>query len=55
MHEMNSKHFAEPLRANEFSADGIDWKKIPDSIRVFGVALCACDQGFEEKKNIFFR
>src|SRR3954466_7870680 len=24
MHEMDSRHFAEPLRANEFSPDGIN-------------------------------
>lgn len=36
MHEMDSRHFAEPLRANEFSADGIKWETIPDTIHVRG-------------------
>src|SRR3954452_3871184 len=36
MHEMNSRHSAEPLRANEFSADGFNWQAIPDTINVKG-------------------
>ncbi len=36
MHEMDSRHFAEPLRANEFSADGTTWEPIPDTINVKG-------------------
>jgi hypothetical protein len=36
MHEMDSRHFAEPLRANEFSADGTKWERIPDTIHVKG-------------------
>ncbi len=36
MEEMNSKHFAEPLCAAEYSVDGIHWKKIPDTIEVRG-------------------
>jgi len=36
MHPMNSKHFAHPLRADEFSIDGIKWKIIPEDINVLG-------------------
>lgn len=36
MQEMESHHFAEPLRANEFSTDGSDWKPIPRGINVLG-------------------
>ena len=36
MQPMHSKHFAEPLRANEFSVDAINWQGIPDSINVLG-------------------
>jgi hypothetical protein len=36
MHEMNSRHFAERLRANEFSVDGSKWEPIPDTINVLG-------------------
>jgi len=36
MEEMESNHFAEPLCAAEFSADGITWSDIPESIEVRG-------------------
>ena len=36
MEEMDSKHFAEPLCATEYSIDGSDWREIPDTIQVRG-------------------
>jgi hypothetical protein len=36
MQAMSSSHFAEPLRAVEYSADGISWTKVPDAINVLG-------------------
>lgn len=36
MHQMDSRHFAEPLRANEFSVDGFNWEAIPSTIYVKG-------------------
>lgn len=36
MQEMQSNHYAEPLRASEFSADGVTWRDIPDPINVLG-------------------
>jgi hypothetical protein len=36
MHPMDSKHRADPLRADEFSADGVNWDVIPAAIRVLG-------------------
>lgn len=36
MHPMNSKHFAHPVRADEFSIDGIKWEIISDDINVLG-------------------
>lgn len=36
MEPMESKHFAEPLRADEYSIDGLKWKEIPESINVLG-------------------
>jgi hypothetical protein len=36
MEEMNSKHFAEPVRAAKFSVDGSNWQTIPDSINAVG-------------------
>ena len=36
MHEMISKHWAEPVRAEEYSEDGFTWKKVHPSINVRG-------------------
>ena len=36
MEEMDSKHFADPICAAEYSIDGRTWDKIPDSIEVRG-------------------
>jgi hypothetical protein len=36
MEPMESKHFAEPVRADEFSVDGLKWEVIPKTINVLG-------------------
>jgi hypothetical protein len=36
MHAMTSKHFAEPVRAAQFSIDGVKWEDIPELINVLG-------------------
>lgn len=36
MHEMESKHFAEQVRADEYSVDGTSWEVIPKGINVLG-------------------
>jgi len=36
MQRMVSSHFAEPLSAHEYSADGLTWNQIPDGINVLG-------------------
>ncbi len=36
MEEMESKHYAQPVRAEQFSADGIHWEDIPPEINVLG-------------------
>jgi hypothetical protein len=36
MHPMDSKHFAYPVRADEYSIDGIKWEIIPGAINVLG-------------------
>ena len=36
MEPMESNHFAEPLCAAEYSADGVTWKEIPETIEVRG-------------------
>lgn len=36
MEQMDSKHSAAPLRASEFSTDGVVWQPIPDPINAVG-------------------
>lgn len=36
MQEMTSNHFAEPIRAEQFSVDGHIWKPVPPQINVLG-------------------
>jgi hypothetical protein len=36
MQEMESKHFAEQIRADQFSVDGASWEDIPETINVLG-------------------
>jgi hypothetical protein len=36
MQEINSHHFADPVRAESYSPNGVDWVKIPPSINVLG-------------------
>lgn len=36
MHSMVSNHWAEPVRAEEYSEDGYTWKKVPKEINVLG-------------------
>ena len=50
MHEMPSKHFAQPVRADQYSEDGISWKDVPPAINVLGsrYALVITDLRKEE-------
>lgn len=36
MQEMESSHFAEPIRADEWSTDGFEWHEFPKAIEVRG-------------------
>lgn len=36
MHKMDSRHFAEPKPATQYSDDGMKWKDIPNGVRVLG-------------------
>ena len=36
MQEINSHHYADPVRAESYSSDGITWKEIPKAIHVLG-------------------
>lgn len=42
MQLMQSRHYAEPLRAEEYSADGIRWNQIPSAISVVGSRYALC-------------
>ena len=50
MHKMSSSHYAEPIRAGYYSADGAAYHKIPKTIDVLGsrYALAIKNLGFEE-------
>jgi hypothetical protein len=48
MQPMQSKHRAEPLRAEEFSVDGIQWRAIPSGINVLGSRYALCIDTLEE-------
>ncbi|OWU85853.1 hypothetical protein ATO6_02860 [Oceanicola sp. 22II-s10i] len=44
MEPMDSKHFAEPIRADEFSVDGLTWKPVPAGINAVGSRFALCIQ-----------
>jgi len=50
MEPMESSHFAERIRANEYSADGVTWKEVPEGINAVGsrFALCIHDLQLSE-------
>ncbi|PCI54477.1 MAG: hypothetical protein COB36_09930 [Alphaproteobacteria bacterium] len=50
MEEIESKHYAEPVRANQFSIDGLVWNDIHEAIDVVGsrFALAIKDLHYEE-------
>lgn len=48
MQPMTSKHLAEPVRAEEFSVDGIEWNRIPTGIDVLGSRYALCIRELQE-------
>jgi hypothetical protein len=48
MEPMNSKHFADQVRAEYFSPDGIIWSEIPEGINVLGSRYALCVKSLEE-------
>jgi hypothetical protein len=48
MQPMASKHFAEPLRAEEYSSDGSTWQDIPEAINVLGSRYALCIDNLRE-------
>lgn len=47
MEPMNSKHFAEPIRAAEYSPDGVSWLQIPKGINSVGSRFALCIKGLD--------
>lgn len=50
MQPMNSKHFAIPARAEEFSVDGITWQEVPEAIDVRGSRYALAIDSLEERQ-----
>lgn len=48
MQPMLSKHFAEPIRAEEYSADGRRWHPVPSGINVLGSRYALCISSLEQ-------
>lgn len=42
MQPMTSNHFAEQVRAREFSTDGLHWEEVPQDINVLGSRYALC-------------
>jgi hypothetical protein len=42
MQPMTSRHFADPVRAEEYSVDGIIWNAVPEAINVLGSRYALC-------------
>lgn len=52
MQEMNSRHFAEPLRAKEFSVDSINWQPIPADINVRGSRFALVIKNLRREQHV---
>jgi len=48
MQPMDSRHFAEQIRAEEYSADGASWLPIPEEINVLGSRYALCIRDLHE-------
>jgi hypothetical protein len=49
MQPMISNHFAEPVRAEEFSIDGRTWQEVPAPINVLGSRFALCITNLREE------
>lgn len=52
MQEMNSRHIADPLRANEFSVDSQTWQPIPPEINVKGSRFALKIKGLRREEHV---
>lgn len=48
MQPMDSRHSAEPIRAEEYSVDGVGWQPVPEAINVLGSRYALCINSLEE-------
>ncbi len=51
MEPMESKHFAAPVRAEEFSVNGLEWANIPDAINVLGSRYALCINNLRQTES----
>jgi hypothetical protein len=51
MHKMNSRHYAEQVRAERYSVDGTTWQRIPDAINVLGSRFALLIKGLREHED----
>ncbi len=51
MHPMISNHFAEQVRAEEYSADGINWQPVPEGINCVGSRYALLIDSLEEAED----
>lgn len=48
MQPMDSRHFADPIRADEYSVDGAHWDPVPERINVWGSRYALCIRDLHE-------
>lgn len=51
MHEMNSRHYAEQVRAERYSVNGTDWQEIPKAINVLGSRFALMIRDLREQED----
>ncbi|MET3970674.1 hypothetical protein [Bradyrhizobium sp. S3.9.1] len=52
MQAMDSKHEAEPLRAHEYSVDGLNWQEVPKDINVLGSRYALMIKSLREEDHV---
>lgn len=52
MQEMESHHYADQVRAEHYSPDGIHWEKVPNEINVLGSRFALAIKNLHEEKFI---
>ncbi|MBA3022629.1 MAG: hypothetical protein KKG03_03445 [Gammaproteobacteria bacterium] len=52
MQEMESHHFADPVRAEQYSVDGVHWQDVPQAINVLGSRFALAIKDLHEEKFV---